>query len=296
MSIALIFPGQGAQSVGMGKTLVEQSTAAKACFDKANELLPFDLKSACFSGPDTLLTETRVCQPALYVHGVAVVEALKAEGQLPEVLCASGLSLGELTALHVAGVFDFETGLQVVAERGRLMQACCEATEGAMASLIGGTPEAARELAQQHDVDLGNDNCPGQIVLSGSTDGIAAAVAAAKAAGFKMAVPLKVAGAYHSRLMQPAADQFQAFLETIPFQAPHIPVFTNVTGKAVSEPQEIKQMLVEQVTSTVRWTDCFSAVTQTEAQAAYECGPGTVLAGLAKRIDRDFPVKSFAAL
>lgn len=296
MAVALIFSGQGAQSVGMGKSLCRGSEAAGQVFEQANEALGWDLRTLCFEGPAETLTETRVCQPALYTHGIAVVAALRERGQLPEIGGAAGLSLGELTALHLAGVFDFATGLKVVAERGRLMQEACEATEGGMASLIGGDLQSAYDLAEKHDVDVANLNCPGQTVLSGDKDRVMAAVGDAKAAGFKMAVPLKVAGAYHSRLMQSAADAFATYLDGVEFHAPIMPVFTNTTGQQVSEPTEIKEALVKQVVSSVRWEDCFRGLLTLGLTEFYECGPGGVLAGLAKRIDRDAKVISMAEL
>lgn len=292
MAIALLFSGQGAQSVGMGRDMVERSSAAAGLYERADAVLPFSLSQASFEGPADLLTETRVCQPALFVHGLAIVELLKSAGKLAAVDCASGLSLGELTALCVAGVYDYETGLRVVAERGRLMQECCERTDGTMASLIGGTPEAAQELASEFDVDIGNHNCPGQIVLSGATSGVNAAVGKAKSAGFKMAVPLQVTGAYHSRLMQPAAEAFEAFLATVEFSRPRLPVFSNVTGEAADDPETIKSLLVRQVTSPVRWETCFRNVVGRGVERSLECGPGGVLAGLAKRIDRGATVIS----
>lgn len=294
MAIGLIFSGQGAQSVGMGRSLYENSAAARRLFDEASEVLPFDLKQICFEGPEEELTRTHVCQPALYVHGLAVVAALKELNQLPEVGAAAGLSLGELTALAYAGVFDFATGVQIVAERGRLMQVACDATQGAMTSLIGGDLEKAYNLAKQFDVDVANLNCPGQTVISGDKEKVAAATAAAKEAGFKMAVPLKVAGAYHSRLMQSAADSFKAFLADKPFAKPAIPVFTNTTGRQVSEPEEIKAALVTQVVSSVRWEDCFRGIASLGIDEMYECGPGGTLAGLAKRIDRAASVRSLS--
>ncbi|MGE9294762.1 MAG: ACP S-malonyltransferase [Puniceicoccales bacterium] len=294
MAVGFIFSGQGAQAVGMGRSLSENSAAAKAIFEQANDVLGWDLKGACFDGPESTLTETRVCQPALYVHGIAIFEALREAGKLPEIGGAAGLSLGELTALHVAGVFDFATGLEVVAERGRLMQLSCEATKGGMASLIGGDLQAAYDLAQKHDIDVANLNCPGQTVLSGDADRVTVAVGDAKAAGFKMAIPLKVAGAYHSRLMQPAADAFAEFLKTKDFAKPNFPIFTNTTGREISEPEEIKAALVSQVVSSVRWEDCFRGLVALGMTEFYECGPGGVLAGLAKRIDRDAKVVSLS--
>ncbi|WP_309398116.1 ACP S-malonyltransferase [Cerasicoccus maritimus] len=294
MAVAFIFSGQGAQAVGMGKSLCENSGAAKQVFDQANEVLGWDLKSLCFDGPTEKLTETRVCQPALYVHGIAVVAALRELGKVPEIGGAAGLSLGELTALHLAGVFDFATGLEVVAKRGALMQEACEATNGGMTSLLGGDLRAAYDLATAHDVDVANLNCPGQTVLSGDKDKVANATAAAQDAGFKRAIPLNVAGAYHSRLMQPAADAFAEFLAGKDFAAPIMPVFTNTTGQQISEPQAIKDALVQQVVSAVRWEDCFRGLMSLGMTEFYECGPGGTLAGLAKRIDRDATVKSLS--
>lgn len=276
----------------MGKSLYENADAARAVYDRANAVLPFDLKDICFNGPEAELTQTGVCQPALYVQGIAIYETLKAAGKLPEVQTALGLSLGELTAHAVAETYDFETGLRIVAERGRLMQEACEASAGGMASLIGGDVAKAEELAQEFDVDVGNLNCPGQTVLSGDKERVLAATQVAKERGFKMAVPLKVAGAYHSRLMQPAAEKFEAFLKEIPFAEPKLTVFTNVTGASVKDPQAIKDALVRQVVSSVRWTDCFSAAVALGVESFYECGPGAVLAGLAKRIDRGATVRS----
>lgn len=292
MSVALIFSGQGAQAVGMGKSLAANSAAARELFAQADEAFGESLSTLCFEGPQEALTPTRICQPALYVHGLAVVAALRELGKLPEVKAAAGLSLGELTALQFAGVYDFATGLKIVAERGRLMQEACDASAGGMASLIGGTPEAAVELAQKHDLDVANFNCPGQIVLSGDKARVQSAAAEAKEAGFKMALPLDVAGAYHSRLMQPAADSFAAFLAELEFQEPSLAVFTNVTGQQVTSTQEIKEMLVRQVTSSVRWEDCFRAAQGLGVEGFYECGTGNVLAGLAKRIDRSASVKT----
>lgn len=295
MSTGLIFAGQGAQVVGMGKSLYENSQAAQRCYDEANEVLGFDLKKICFSGPEDALTETKVCQPALYVHGIAVVEALKEMGKLPAIKAACGLSLGELTALAVAGVYDFATGLEIVAERGRLMQAACDATHGGMASLIGGSVALAQELSAECDVDIGNLNCPGQTVLSGEQDKIDVAVSNAKAKGFKMAIPLKVAGAYHSRLMQSASDAFANYIEDILFEPPQLAVFTNTSGQAIENPAAIKQALVQQIVSTVRWDDCMQRCIELGISHFYECGPGNVLAGLAKRIDRNVVVRSLAA-
>ncbi|HQU09021.1 MAG TPA: ACP S-malonyltransferase [Opitutales bacterium] len=294
MAIGLFFSGQGAQAVGMGKSLYEHSPIARALFDEANAVLGFDLKQACFEGPDTLLTQTRVCQPALYVHGYALFKILESVGRLTDLKVASGLSLGELTALAAAGVWDFATGLKVVAERGRLMQAACESSQGGMASLIGGDLAGVEGLCKEFDLDISNYNSPGQTVISGDKERIALAVEAAKGRGFKMAVPLNVAGAYHSRLMEPARVKFEAFLKDIPFNSPKIAVFTNTTGKQVEQPDAIREALVKQVVSAVRWVECVEGVSDLGVSEVYECGPGGVLAGLTRRIDKALTVKSLS--
>lgn len=275
----------------MARSLYDSNAAARALFDQANAVLGFDLKRLCFVGPNEELTQTRVCQPALFVHGLAVRAILEEKGLLGEVTVALGLSLGELTALTAAGAFDFETGLQVVAKRGALMQEACEASEGSMASLIGGTRQKAEELAQACDIDVANLNCPGQIVVSGSQLGITEAVAKARDFGFKLAKELNVAGAYHSRLMEPARVGFEAFLGETTIHTPQLTVFSNTTGQPVHTPDEIRTALVRQVVSPVLWEDCFTNAVATGASEFYECGPGAVLTGLARRIQTDAPAK-----
>ncbi len=295
MSIGLLFSGQGAQKVGMGQSLYAQSEVARALYDEADAVLGWKLTEISFNGPEATLTETRVCQPALYVMGYSIFAILREGGKLEGLKTAIGLSLGELTALAAAGAFDFATGLRVVAERGRLMQEACDATEGTMASMIGGTVENVEALCQRHDVDVGNFNCPGQIVISGSKEGVAAAVEEAKESGlFRMVVPLKVAGAYHSRLMESARLRFEAFLKDIEISEPAVTVFSNATGSAVRTPEEIRAALVKQVVSSVRWEECQLAAGQLGVSQFYECGPGAVLAGLARRIDRSLAIKSIA--
>lgn len=279
----------------MGRSLYENSALARSLYDEADAVLGWKLSEICFEGPADTLTETRVCQPALYLQGFAIQAILKEAGKLDEVGACLGLSLGELTALAAAGAFDFATGLRVVAERGRLMQEACDATEGAMASLIGGKPEEVEALAQKHDVDVANLNCPGQIVISGEAAKVAAAVDEAKASGtFRMVVPLTVAGAYHSRLMESARAQFEAYLAGVEIQMPQVPVFTNVTGAAVTSPDDIRANLVKQVVSSVRWEDCMRSAGALGLTQFYECGPGAVLGGMARRIDRALKVTSVA--
>lgn len=294
MALALLFSGQGAQKVGMGKSLYDQSPAARAVFDEADRVLGWSLTKLCFEGPDTELTQTKVCQPALFVHGMAVLAALKEAGKLPEVKYALGLSLGEITAYTAAGVFDFGTGLRVVAERGRLMQVACEATRGGMASIIGEDLAKISDLCQEFDIEVANLNCPGQVVVSGEKTKVDACVTAAKERGMKKVIPLNVAGAYHSRLMEPARAAFAEFLKTVPFAAPKYTVFTNTTGQAISQPDDLRAALVKQVVSSVLWEDCMRSASAAGATEYWELGVGGVLAGLVRRIDKSWPAKSYS--
>lgn len=280
----------------MGKSLVEGSAAARAIYDEANRVLGWDLKKVSFEGPEAELTQTKVCQPALFVHGLALLAALREAGRLPaaEPRMALGLSLGEVTAYCAAGVFDFPTGLRVVAERGRLMQQACEQTTGGMAAIIGESRETVQELCRAFDIEAANFNAPGQIIVSGEKTKVAAAVDAAKARGIKKVVPLNVAGAYHSRLMEPARAQFAAFLETVSFAAPRFTVFTNTTGATLNDPAAIKAALVKQVVSSVLWEDCMRSAAAAGATEFWELGPGGVLSGLARRTEPKWAVKSFA--
>ncbi len=296
MALALIFSGQGAQKVGMGKSLAEQSPAARALYTEANSVLGWDLAKICFEGPETELTQTKVCQPALFVHGLALLAALREQGKLPagEPQFALGLSLGEVTAYCAAGVFDFATGLRVVAERGRLMQQACEQTTGGMAAIMGEERAKVQELCREFDIEAANFNAPGQIIVSGEKAKIEAAVAAGKERGIKKIIPLNVAGAYHSRLMEPARAAFAAFLDGVAFAAPKFTVFTNTTGQAVANPADIKAALVKQVVSSVLWEDDMRAAAAAGATEYWELGPGGVLAGLARRTEKTWVVKSFA--
>ncbi len=293
MSIGLLFSGQGAQSVGMGRSLCDASAAARSVYEKADKALGWSISSFSFSGPAEALTETKVCQPALFTQGLAIVAALEETGRLPQVGAALGLSLGEFTALTYAGAFDFADGLRTVAERGRLMQVACEKTDGTMVSLIGGSVADVKEICAQFDVDMANLNCPGQIVISGDRERCLAAADAAKASGkFKMVAPLKVAGAYHSRLMQSAADAFTEFLGTVKISRPRIPVYSNVTGRLVEDPEEIRKNLSLQVTHSVRWEEDVRSAVAGGVASFIECGPGKILAGMLKRIDKSLAVSS----
>jgi [acyl-carrier-protein] S-malonyltransferase len=294
MSLALLFAGQGAQKVGMGKSLYAGSPAARALYDEADRVLGWSLTKISFEGPEAELTQTKVCQPALFVHGLAALAALREKGRVPEVKFAFGLSLGEVTALAAAGVFDFATGLRIVAERGRLMQLACEQSTGGMAAIIGEERARVGELCKEFGIQAANFNAPGQIIVSGEKAKVDALVAAAKDRGLKRVIALNVAGAYHSRLMEPARAAFAQFLADIPFQAPQFTVFTNTTGQAVGTPGQIRDALVKQVVSAVLWEDCMRSAATAGATEYWECGPGAVLAGLAKRTDKAWVVKSFA--
>ncbi len=279
----------------MGRSLAEHSAAAKALYAEANQVLGWDLAKLSFEGPEPDLTQTKICQPALFVHGLATLAALREAGKLPagEPTGALGLSLGELTAYCAAGVYDFSTGLRIVAERGRLMQQACEQTSGAMAAIIGEERATVQALCADFDIEAANFNAPGQIIVSGEKTKVAAAVAAAKDRGLKRVMPLNVAGAYHSRLMEPARAAFAAFLADIPFTAPRFAVFTNTTGGAISDPAAIKSALVAQVVSSVKWEDCMRAAAG-GTSVFWELGPGGVLAGLARRTEKTWTVKSFS--
>ena len=291
MTTGLLFSGQGAQVVGMGRTLYENSATAKALYDEANDVLGWDLKTICFEGTESELTETKVCQPALYVHGFALYKMLLETGNLETMKAACGLSLGELTALAVAGVYDFATGLKLVAERSRLMQVACESTKGGMAAVIGGTLEDVQAFCSEFDIEIANLNCPGQIVVSGEQEKVLNAVGGAKGR-FKLCKPLNVAGAYHSRLMITARDAFAEFIKDIDFKIPQIAVYTNVTGNRMREPHAIKEALVSQIVSSVRFEECLrNMATENAVDLFYECGPGKVLAGFGKRIDRALKIK-----
>ncbi len=292
MPKGIIFSGQGAQKVGMGKSLYENSDVAKQLYDRANEVLGYDFTKVCFEGPQEELTKTNICQPALYVHGYTVYQLVKEKLAEPSPSVAMGLSLGELTALAVADTYDFETGLKIVAERGRLMQMACDETDGGMASIIGGERDAVKQLCDDCDVDMANLNCPGQIVISGESSKIADAVNLGKERGFKRVIPLVVAGAYHSRLMEPAREAFENYLSGIEFRAPSMTVFSNVDAASTNDPEAIKANLVKQVVSSVLWEDCMLSAKSFGVNEFTECGVGGVLKGLARRIDRNLSVNS----
>lgn len=279
----------------MGSSLVAAYPLAAELYAEADAVLGWSLSTLSQAGPEEELTKTAVCQPALFVHGMVVFRLMEAAGMTREATVAAGLSLGELTALTAAGALSFADGLRLVAERGRLMQEACEATQGTMASIIGGSEAEVRELCAAHDIDMANLNCPGQIVISGEVTKVSAAVEAAKSIpAFKLVKPLNVAGAYHSRLMEPARAAFAEVLDDCPIVAPRLTVFSNTTGKPVTTPAQIREALALQVVSSVRWEDCMREAIAHGVSSFYECGMGGVLAGLARRIDRSVKVSPVA--
>jgi [acyl-carrier-protein] S-malonyltransferase len=290
--IALLFAGQGAQSVGMGHDLTAQHPAAGDLFLRADEILGRSLREIAWNGPLEELTKTSNCQPALYVHGLACLAALRGiAGDFP-IEAAAGLSLGEWTAHAAGGTFDFATGLKLVEKRGRLMEAACETTAGAMAAMIGADESAVRALAADTDVDVANINAPGQIVISGESAKVELAVSLAKEHGIRRATLLNVAGAYHSRLMNSAYEQLDEPLLEAELQLPRFAIMSNVTGETAATLLEIRTALREQVTSTVRWNDCMEGLFARGCNFFIEIGPGEVLAGLLRRTRKDVDVIS----
>ncbi len=289
---ALLFAGQGAQVVGMGEDLAAQFPQARALFDRANEVLGYDLARVCFHGPEPELTRTENAQPGIYLVSWVAWALLRERAPGLTFHAAAGLSLGEFTALAAAGALSFEEGLQVVRQRGRFMQEACDATQGGMAAIIGLDEAATQEVCQAAGVELANLNCPGQLVISGERGGIDAACELAKARGAKRALPLTVAGAYHSRLMASAQPKLAAALATIPLQPPRVPVVANVTARPHETPATIAPQLVEQVTHPVRWEASMRWLLAQGFSRFIELGPGTVLAGFLKRIDKSARVLS----
>ena len=284
--VVLLFAGQGAQKVGMGKDLADAFPSVRTLIDRADSVLGFPLSQVMFEGPIEELTKTSRCQPALFVHGLAVLTALRERLPSLDIAACAGLSLGEFTAHAAAGTFDFETGLRLVHQRGTFMEEACEQTRGSMAAMIGGDEGAVRELANECGVDVANFNAPGQIVLSGSVEGIKAAVAGAKAKGIMKAVELTVAGAYHSRLMKSAQDKLAAVLTETVIQMPRVPVVSNFEADVVTSDSVIRNTLERQVTGSVRWSESMKLLISQGHNLFLELGPGGVLAGLMKRTDK----------
>ena len=291
--IALLFAGQGAQAVGMGRDLAEQIPVAADLFREADALLGRKLTDIMWNGPIEELTKTANCQPALFVHALAALAALRElAGEFP-IGGAAGLSLGEMTAHAAAGTFDFATGLKLVQKRGELMDEACAATRGGMAAMIGAYENEVRQLAADEDVDVANINTPTQIVISGELAKVEAAIGVAQEYGIRRAALLNVAGAYHSRLMERAYEKLGQELLNVQMELPRFPVISNVTGEAVKTLPEIRQTLQDQVTATVRWVDCMETLLEDcGCNFFIELGPGNVLAGLLQRISKGVDVIS----
>jgi [acyl-carrier-protein] S-malonyltransferase len=282
---AFVFAGQGAQVVGMGRDFAEQFPSARVWFDRANTALGHDLASVCFHGPEAELTKTGNAQPGIFLVSWVAYQLLRERAPGLGFEAAAGLSLGEFTALTAAGTFTFEDGLKVVHERGQFMQEACEATQGSMAAVIGLDETATREVCAAAGVELANLNCPGQLVISGESEKIKRACELAKARGAKRALPLAVAGAYHSALMAGAKPKLDAALAALKLQAPAVPVIANVTARPHGVPDEIRRLLVEQVTSSVRWEESMRYLLAQGFTRFIELGPGKALSGFLKRID-----------
>jgi [acyl-carrier-protein] S-malonyltransferase len=283
---ALLFAGQGAQVVGMGKDLAENSASAKAWYDRANAALGYDLASICFSGPEAELTKTEHAQPGIFLVSWAAFELLKERVPSLSFQATAGLSLGEFTALTAAGAMSFEEGLKVVRQRGRFMQEACAATQGGMAAIIGLNEAATREVCAETGVVLANLNCPGQLVISGASEKLAPACALATAKGAIRALPLTVAGAYHSPLMASAQPKLEAELARITLSPPAVPVIANVTAQPHDGPDAIRARLVAQVTSSVRWEESMRYLIAQGFTRFIELGPSRALSGFMKRINK----------
>lgn len=291
--IAFVFPGQGAQAVGMGKDVYDALPNSRAVFEKGDEVLGFPLSKLIFEGPDSELKQTVNTQPALLTASVAYLEALREQGLKPDYV--AGHSLGEYSALVAAGVLSYEDAVTLVRLRGRFMEEAVPGGQGAMAAVLGAEREALAVLCQNVSeesgvVELANVNCPGQIVVSGSQEGVNGVVQRVKEAGGKRAIPLEVSGPFHSSMMRAAADRLAEELKKVTFNAPNVPVIVNVTASPVTDPEEIRELLVRQVYSPVLWQDSIEWLIADGVDTFVEIGSGSVLAGLIRKIDKTVKV------
>lgn len=287
---AYVFPGQGAQFVGMGKELYESNSLAKDLFEKANEIIGFRITDLMFSGTDEDLKQTKVTQPAIFLHSVILAKTI--EDFNPDMV--AGHSLGEFSALVANGCLSFEDGLRLVIARANAMQKACELQPSTMAAILGLEDEKVEEICASIDdvVVAANYNCPGQLVISGSIEGVNTACAKMTEAGAKRALVLNVGGAFHSPLMEPARVELEAAIKATPFAKPICPVYQNVNAMHTTEPEVIKENLIAQLTGAVRWTQTVKAMIADGASSFTEVGPGAVLQGLVKKVDRQMPTAS----
>lgn len=285
MATGVLFSGQGSQAVGMGASYFSETEEMQACFSAASAVLGYDLAEICFQGPEERLTATDVCQVALFVVGYGIFQALRARGFLDDLVVCLGLSLGELTSLAAAEALDFEEGVQLVSRRGALMQQACEETKGAMASLITENQRRVAEICQQAGVEVSNYNSPEQLVISGEEEAMKRAKElAAVDQSIRRVIPLRVAGAYHSRLMKSAQNEFEKAIKNVSIRQPKFPVISNVTGEMESDPQTIRELLVRQIVSPVRWAESMKYAAEMLGTTRFlECGPGRVLTSLTRK-------------
>lgn len=288
-----VFPGQGAQYTGMGKDLYDNHVEVREMMERANEILGFRLTDIMFEGTTEELKQTKVTQPAVFLHSVAMAKALDAK---PDAV--AGHSLGEFSALVVSGALAFEDGMRLVSKRAQAMQACCEAVEGGMAAILALSDEQVEQICAETEgvVVAANYNCPGQLVISGEKAAVEAACVKAKEAGARRALPLPVGGAFHSPLMEPAREELEKAIAEAPFRTPSCPIYQNVDAKPHTDPEEIKQNLIAQLTAPVRWTQIVQQMLADGVEQVTELGPGTVLQGLVKKVSAELPVESKGSL
>ncbi len=288
-----VFPGQGAQYTGMGKDLYDNHVEVRAMMERANEILGFRLTDIMFEGTAEELKQTKVTQPAVFLHSVAMAKALDAK---PDAV--AGHSLGEFSALVVSGALSFEDGLRLVSKRAQAMQACCEAVEGGMAAILALSDEQVEQICAETEgvVVAANYNCPGQLVISGEKAAVEAACVTAKEAGARRALPLPVGGAFHSPLMEPAREELEKAIAEAAFRTPSCPIYQNVDAMPHTDPEEIKQNLIAQLTAPVRWTQIVQQMLADGVEQVTELGPGTVLQGLVKKVSAELPVESKGSL